>query len=250
MDERTCGAPHRVYLFGDSVGLARGAWHGAKGVSFDEIYTHLLMHRIRKLETEKRTEIEYIPNNKRSRMILEIEAAMWELVLFQPTIFIVQTGIGDCSPRVFSRRQHAFMELMRPKRLQKAVIDWVHEHRRPIIKMFPNKVYTKLERFEKAANNIAEALAKAGIHPAFISIAPPGSDLAYRSPGIDQNVIRYNEAYKRVCERWGGSYIDVHSRLVNPSPDEYILSDGHHLNPRGHEILADLLEEWLRKMIN
>ncbi|MCX7046774.1 MAG: hypothetical protein NTX50_14970 [Candidatus Sumerlaeota bacterium] len=248
MSERPCNAPNRVYMIGDSVGLARGAWHGSQAVPYDETYAHLLMHGIRKLEAEKNTLIEYIPNHKRSRQIMEIKGMMWELPLFQPTIFIVQTGIGDCSPRVFRRWQRAVIDRIKPQFVKKAILGFVHKHRRRIISTLPQHVYTPLPVFESACDFIAETVAKLGIHPAFISIAAPGSDMAHRSPGPRENVIKYNAAYQRVVKRWNGAYIDCHSKFAH-APDDYVLADGHHLNARGHRILADLLEEFLRRVI-
>lgn len=241
----------RLLFIADSLGLPRPAMpsYDSHAVTYDQTYPHLLYLDLKKVEQRGQFQLEMILNAERARTMPKA-ADYWkgEGSLFLPTIVVVHIGIVDCAPRVFTPMEHYLVSKIKPIGLQKKILNFVSKHRRKRILARP-KVYTTLNNFETAASRIAQSCAQAGIRLGFVSIAPTNEVLAYRSPGIVENIIKYNQVLQKVAYNWDASYIDLHAALSHRSSDEYLLGDGHHLDFQGHVILAELLSDWINSIV-
>jgi hypothetical protein len=241
----------RILLIADSLGLPRPAMpaYDSHAVIYDQTYPYLLSTNLKKIEKSGELCFEWVMNAERARTMPKA-LGYWtgEGSLFLPKIVLIHVGIVDCAPRVFTPLEHYLVGKVKPLSLQKSVLNFVSRNRRKRILARP-KVYTSLPKFAEAASDIARGCAEAGVRLGFISIAPTNEVLAYRSPGIKENIVNYNQVLQNVAHEWGASFIDFYSALSSYSPDEYLLGDGHHLDLQGHVILTDLLLNWVKSIV-
>lgn len=68
-------------------------------------------------------------------------------------------------------------------------------------------------------------------------------------PFVDNNAVRrINTALKRMAEKMGMDYLDIHSRFLDTAGrviEEYLLDDGVHLSRRGYKRWSDLVERYI-----
>ena len=233
-----------IYLLADSLALPRPPFRGSQAVSYQQTYPYLLRSKLKEGHKQEMVDIELIVNAQRARTMPEAASFWGEVELFRPSIAIIQIGIVDCAPRVFSRRQRTFVERIRPIGLRSSILSFVESHRRSIISVLPGKVYTPPIQFSDAALTIAKRCFDANIHLCFVSIAPSDQKISDRSPGIQKNIHEYNGILNQVAADWHAKFIDLHSAFY-PKQEDYLLDDGHHLGIRGHIALADLLAQWV-----
>ncbi len=238
----------RIYLLADSLALPRPSLNGSRELACEDTYPYRLRSKLESLQNEKIAGIDFICNALRFRTMPEAASFWWEVELFRPTMVIVHIGIVDCAPRVFSRGQHWFVNGIRPIRLRNSILAFVERHRRSLISISPGKVYTSPANFESSASSIAQRSSEANVKLCFVSIAPTDERLSFRSPGIQENIRKYNEILRKVANEWHASYVDLHSAVCT-TKEEFLLADGHHLGLGGHILLADLISKWIRSSL-
>ncbi len=230
----------RVYALGDSLALPR-PWDG---ITYEHTYPYLLNRKLTDVGFGNRSS-ELIVNGSRSRTMPDAQAFWEEIEFFQPGLVVIQIGIVDCAPRIFSKRQKWVLDRLVPRYIREKIVGFAGKRRRSLISILPPKVYTPLAVFRKAAEGIAKRSTHIRARLAFVAIAPATERIAQRSPGIVLNIQRYNAALREVCSANSASFIDVHSALSSPSPSDYLLPDGHHLGPEGHRIVAERIYGWI-----
>lgn len=230
-----------VALFGDSLMLPRGAdlTGDGTGIPAESTYPALL-----ESELSRATNGQVRADGLRARTMPQLERELSDAMLAGTTHAAIHIGIVDCAPRVFSIRQHGLVKRL-PKPVRKWVVGLAHRNRRRIIAARPMKVYTELASYRASAARIARRFRGAGIQTAFLSIAPPNEHFAFNSPGLTENVTRYNAALRDMCREEQATYLDLHSKILNVGISETLLKDGHHINFHGHRLVCDSLCEWL-----
>lgn len=161
---------------------------------------------------------------------------------------MLQVGIVDCAPRVFSRWEQIIIRKLGP--LNKPIVDYAHSHRRRIITIMPPKVYVKYEKFVLIANKLRSSILDHAKVLLVINIAPTIPDTTYRSPGLEQNINQYNQVLASICDGTRVRLVDIHSEIKQKGVDRMILEDGIHLSKSGNELLADKLSEELLNTIS
>ena len=185
------------------------------------------------------------------RRTIEYVLDEWnELVeLRKPDVVIVHVGIVDCAPRVFLRREGAFVANIRIAWLRNRILKVAHDHRSAIVKL-RRKVYVPLPRFERLVQTVVEKAGEAKLTLlVFINIISPPDSAEQRSPGFQSNVIAYNRVLQDQTRHDRVSLIDLNSLVQNNGGSEELTVDGIHLNERGHELLARELEKHLSPLL-
>ncbi|MCX7048336.1 MAG: GDSL-type esterase/lipase family protein [Candidatus Sumerlaeota bacterium] len=238
----------KIAIIGDSLGLPRPAYKGSQPVEYESTYVCILRNRLPSLSGDGGLDPHIIADHVRGRVMPEAAAMHEKILFYRPHVEIVHVGVVDCAPRIFSKRQQAIVDCIRPGFVKRAIIRFAHNHRTAIIRRFPNKVYVTLDQYRQAAQAIAQSCKTEAIPLAFVTTAPANAALASRSPGLNDNIVRYNAALKSICESSGAHYIDLHSE-ANNEVEKYILEDGHHLSSEGHAILARMIEDWIAGLL-
>lgn len=181
----------------------------------------------------------------RARTIGSLNGADFEehVSFKSPDVVVVQVGIVDCAPRVFTRGMKRILQSPRfPQRVRESLLDWVRSHRTLALGADPlARVYTKPDRFIRELGRFFERVAAVGtIHLGVLPIVGDLERLDKKSPGFSSNIEHYNRLLREACESGGGS-------LIRLSPDSsWFGADAYHLSERGSEEVARATIVWLR----
>jgi len=168
---------------------------------------------------------------------------------WEPEAVVVQVGIVDCAPRLFSPWQHAFLNnRWFHWRIARIIIRTASRYRRQIIAARPWVRYTSRRRFEKTLAALAGKVE--GIpHLLVLPILETFPEHEYRSPGYNRSVRAYNRLWEGWAQQVGARFIR-HEELVGVRDiRELLLTDGHHLSPAGHAAVAGVVGETLAERL-
>jgi lysophospholipase L1-like esterase len=172
-----------------------------------------------------------------------------QVELKKPEVVIVHVGIVDCAPRVFLRREGAFVANIRFSWLKNRILKFTHDHRRRIVE-FRRKVYVPLPRFERLVQTVVQKARETGVQSlVFINIIRPPDSVEERSPGFQNNVIAYNRVLEEQAKHSFVTLIDLNRIVEDAGGCEKLTVDGIHLNEHGHVLLAEKLEQLLLPML-
>ena len=174
------------------------------------------------------------------------ETAVYAIQGTQAGCYVIQFGIVDCAPRLFTLEERTILvALFRSRLLKRFARAWVdyRSRRRFALTKEMQILRTPPDDFEMCYRNVVGnilALTQARKIVA-INIAAPGASLVDRSYGIAENVERYNEIIGRIASEHTGKMVvmDVYSETKrDPS---LVLADGHHLCAALHARIAERL---------
>src|SRR6266403_3780608 len=165
-----------------------------------------------------------------------------QVVLKHPDMVVIHVGIVDCAPRVFLRRERAFVERMRFTRLRDRILRFAHDHRRAITRRLP-RVYVPLARFEGHVKEIVQKVREQDIRSLiFVNIISPPDSVEQRSFGFQRNVEFYNQVLQDQTRHRNISLIDLNKLIKSQGGADKLTVDGIHLNEEGHQMLAQQIE--------
>ena len=162
---------------------------------------------------------------------------------------IVHVGIVDCAPRVFLRREGAFVANIRFGWLRNRILKFTHDHRRRIVQ-FRRKVYVPLPRFERLVETVVQKARETNVQSlVLVNIVRPPDSVEERSPGFQDNVTAYNRVLQEQTKHSFVTLIDLNRIVEDEGGSETLTIDGVHLSERGHALLAEKLEQVLLPML-
>lgn len=195
-----------------------------------------------------------IHHSKRRTDSSEIRRDVPDTITGYPAhVLILQTGIVDCFPRLFSRREHQFLSGLQAVKLgfiTKFITEYAGKRRYQWTKNRP-RVYVALPQYRENVQAIVNAaLANHTQNVILLGILYTNDDLRQRTYNIDAQITSYNDALRQIAEANPRQvqYLDLNAyfqpRGINPVLD----SDGHHLTREAHIHIADLLAERIRAL--
>ena len=172
-----------------------------------------------------------------------------QVELKKPEVVIVHVGIVDCAPRVFLRREGAFVANIRFGWLRNRILKFTHDHRRRIVQ-FRRKVYVPLPRFERLVETVVQKARETNVQSlVLVNIVRPPDSVEERSPGFQDNVMAYNRVLQEQTKDSFVTLIDLNRMVEDGGGAETLTIDGVHLSERGHALLAEKLEQVLLPML-
>ena len=172
-----------------------------------------------------------------------------QVELKKPEVVIVHVGIVDCAPRVFLRREGAFVANIRFGWLRNRILKFTHDHRRRIVQ-FRRKVYVPLPRFERLVETVVQKARETNVQSlVLVNIVRPPDSVEERSPGFQDNVTAYNRVLQEQTKHSFVTLIDLNRIVEDEGGSETLTIDGVHLSERGHALLAEKLEQVLLPML-
>ena len=236
----------KISILADSLALPRE--DVASDKPFEVTYPYLLDQSLRRrfganapLVMERgmrRRTIEYVLDDWNEQVELK-----------SPEVVIVHVGVVDCAPRVFLRREHAFVARMKLKFLRERILKFAHDHRRAIILRRP-RVYVPLPRFEKHVVEVVQRAQRDRVRLlVFINIISPPESVEERSPGFQRNVERYNQVFAQQATNPQVELVDLNLLLHREGGSAGLTVDGIHLTERGHMLIAQQLENLVAPLV-
>jgi len=235
----------RIVILGDSVifYIVSPEWLELENLKWKEnfffsedIYGFILKRYFKSKGNNEVFVIGYVNNDTRFQTMFGALAR--DVKQFEPNIVIIQLGICDCAPRLFSQKEKGII-LNLPKFIRKKIIKFFSKHRYFFTKRFP-KVYVNIYYFRKKYQQILTEIKKIGAYPIIINIAKPSQDLLNISYNYLRNVRSYNAVLSNLAEKKKQcGLIDLYS-LIEDDPN-MLWKDGIHLTKYGHKKLAEIL---------
>lgn len=145
-------------------------------------------------------------------------------------ICIIQVGIVDCSPRLFSRKFNRILKILPGGGMLLARLSRVGS----LIRLV-GKPWVSLEKFEHNVISILDLCSQLANNVIFIEIAKPAHFLIDNCGDFSEVVTQYNSVLSNVTK---DSYLSVFEGL---DLGELLLPDGHHLTKVGHKAIAEMI---------
>lgn len=156
-----------------------------------------------------------------------------------PDLIICQVGIVDASRRAFPRLFIRTVSFIKP--LSKIINRFARKYHKELTRI-NNIHYANKAVFEKKLRELL-GYSKETV---FISIAQPGQFLVDSVYNIENDVHVYNDILKIIAED------NNNCTFINPYSNEtknenYLLSDGHHLNEHGEILVFNAIDDYLKQ---
>lgn len=240
--------PTRIVVFADSLALPRGTELHEEIVYWENTWPVVL----EKTLLERGYSVDVINCGARDRTSESLSSAQFyeHVELKRPDVLIVQVGVADCAPRVFSRFEKRLLGLpFVPAGLRDRIIRHRSARRAELTRRKPlAKVYVPLPLFRQSLDAFAQKLRGLAFPPAvvFVPIVGWPEQMDAKSPGFSDNVRLYNQALEEFVARSDFAWLPW-----SPSGVDFWI-DGHHLSGVGNRTLATLLADLLvdRKLIS
>jgi|RhiMetdeSRZDD1v2_1073273.scaffolds.fasta_scaffold309969_2 acyl-CoA thioesterase I len=234
----------KVVILADSLALPREEVGGER--CFEATYPFVLHELLRrKFGASSPMVIE------RGMRLRTVEAVLtdWheQVTLRNADVVVVHVGVVDCAPRIFLRRENAFIS-KRPSWIREPILKFVHDYRRQIIQKRP-RVYVPLPRFQRHVEEVTQKARKSDLLSlVYVNIVEPPDSTEYRSPGFQQNVQRYNQVLLSQASQPRVTLIDFNRSISQQGGSDKLTTDGVHLNESAHQILAQQLENHISSL--
>lgn len=240
----------KILTIADSLAMPRN--EGSDIVLWTETWVYILERELRKTDRD----IQIVNRAERAKTMSSLEAPSLfsEYVeLFQPDTIIIQLGVVDSMPRIFSLDEQQILNLQIRSRF--LIPDWVKKQiisnrtkkRQTITAKNPlKKVYTAPEKFPNYLSAFINRCRtfNPDIKFLIIPILTDEQIMDSKSPGSTGNKNLYNSLLRKISTE----NRDVHmlnEEVFKGVSDKIFCSDGYHLNNTGNVLLA---EEILKKL--
>ncbi len=219
-----------IVILSDSLSMPRPD----ESLLYEETYPYLL-------QQELGNRFEIINRGKRTNTIQEQIFDQYvydDMIFFYPKYVVIQLGIVDCAPRLFSRRFGKYViGNIKPLFLKEFVIGQLSKRRIFFTKHFPRQ-YVPLSKFSYGYDYLLSAVKEFGSTPIVVNIARTSPENDRRSYGFIQHINNYNDAIGKAAQRHNAQVIDMYK--VSETND-VLLDDGIHYNKLGSKLLAQEL---------
>jgi len=204
-------------------------------INYEDTYSFILAHLLRK---------DNIVVNKARRNMTIVEQTsdtniQDDILSINAEYYIVQLGITDCAPRLFTRRQGKYLGLVPG---HKFIIAFMSKHRYFFTKKFP-KVYVKKDKFRERYCFLLETiLGSTKSEKIFvIKIPKPTDKIIKRSFGIEKNIKAYNLIIEEVTQKFPNDVVLIDLYEMTRTDSKLMSEDGIHITKKAHQILANLI---------
>jgi lysophospholipase L1-like esterase len=236
----------RIVAFADSLGLPRDE----PKILWEETWPY-------RLETELQSlgcEAEVINCSARARTADTLVGHdFWEHVeLKAPDVVILQVGVVDCAPRIFSRTEKRVLNLpVVPNLLREWLIRSRSKRRAKLTARDPMaKVYTAPDEFRHFLEEFQAKLGRQVPQPVLVvlPIIYEPTAMEAKSPGYTQNATRYNSILADFAGRSEAIWLSEQELLGSNLSGDCFADDGYHLSPEGNRRLANSLAQRLARV--
>jgi hypothetical protein len=228
---------YRIVALADSLAMPRPVKENQIRVRWEDTWPR----RLEAILRSRNPRYEVVSFGKRSRTVTDLE--LRETVTFmEPDIVVLQVGIVDCAPRVFSMREHFVVGLL-PERIRNYLIQHRSARRAQLTSKNPlKKVYVQPRVYRQAMLELQDFLNRKEIKIIVVPILVHSS-LSEKAPGYISNAALYNGILNDV---WGDALISP-SEIVGDE-DMVFNTDGQHLTPFGNDSLSRVVSRRVLKL--
>ena len=169
-----------------------------------------------------------------------------DILSFNADYHIMQFGIVDCAPRLFTDRQNFLLNHLPGKNV---LIRFMSKHRYFFTKRWP-KVYVKKDIFrEKYIFLVQTILTQTKTKKIFlINISATQDRNKQRSFRIDENIKQYNLIIEEIANKNPDKIVLIDFYSMTSKELSLVATDGIHLAPPAHALLAKMIGQKIRDL--
>jgi lysophospholipase L1-like esterase len=240
-----------IRVYGDSLAMPREG----ERIAMHETFPELLRA---KCEERLPGVVVHVANRSRGAATISsaFELYVHDSGFFGPgtDVLIIQIGIVDCAPRPIPRWLKKTIGIF-PGRVQRPIIDFLHNNRRRIQGSGFVFRETPPKRFAAEYRRLLQRAARECRHVYVINMPPTTAEMDAHSPGFAGAILRYNDILGGLVRELAAPnvhLIDVY-RAVTERQDGLVTfvnqRDGHHITHAGHDLYAELIFDDIRSVI-
>ena len=217
-----------INVIADSLAIPRSK----EGVPYEKTYPYLIQKSVMKNEI-------YVANNAKRAETTESAVDPFSSIHYIKSDYaLIQIGIVDCTPRLFSKRQQFWVSIIRPRTLQQEIIKFFSKHRYFFTKHFP-KNYVDIESFEKCYRKLIQHLIDNGTtRIGVVNICQTGDEGRSRYYNYESIIKEYNDVVQKLVDEFSQCFlIDIYSETIKDH-ETFMLKDGQHISAEGNEFIA------------
>ncbi len=229
---------NKITILGDSTTLPRPQ----DGVTIDDTYPLLLAeHAVVLNKSAISADTDYF---------LESRQLHYDIKYANSEYFVLNLGICDCSPRIFTKREKKLIDLLLDFKATNCLARYYlnrlsqnrlhHTKKRQIVNV-------QLNRFEQNIREIIKTISDSNpIKTIFIvNVLDPSAELDARSYGLKNLVSQYNQVLSDIANSSDTlvKIVDIYS-FTKEKP-ETITPDGHHFKKEGHAFVYNEISKQL-----
>ncbi|WP_461951192.1 hypothetical protein [Pseudomonas sp. LB3P81] len=158
----------------------------------------------------------------------------------KPDIVVVQVGIVDCYPRAIKKGELSI--LLRLPSFISAPVHWAVKKFYTQLISYRKIQYVPLSQFQENMKRLKDAFADSVF--LIVPIAPPSMVYVKKNPFVAESIGQYNEALSTIFDN---DYMD--DCYQEGDSERIFLSDNHHLNAVGNQIVFDAVENALNSIL-
>jgi acyl-CoA thioesterase I len=237
--------PGRVVVLADSLALPRGTEPHEEIVRWEDTWPSVL-ERILKT---RGCSVEVINCGKRDRTVESLlDHEFYEHVtLKRPHVLVIQIGVSDCAPRIFSRLEKKLLNVrFVPSKLRDHIIKRRSGKRASLTARNPlAKVHVPLDTFRDCLRRFSCNLAEMQLKPTVLWVPIVGdfARMDAKSPGFSSNVAIYNNILCEFVQDAGQHWIEWATN------SDFFWQDGYHLSVAGNTALAAKVADELQVVV-
>lgn len=165
------------------------------------------------------------------------------LISYFPNIVVVQLGIVDCVPRIFTQLEHLILSRL-PGWIRNILI-WLGSNCR---RRSAKRAYVKPEACLRNWQSFLNRTEEMNCNVVIIPVALPGKVFSESNPEAEKSICKYNESIKNLAENFSHVYIlPEWSKDIKAYNDLFLPDDGYHFSKQGHEKMVEFLFPVLEK---
>ena len=166
------------------------------------------------------------------------------LLIYSPSTVIVQMGIVDCAPRLFSSLFRSLINKVPIKMIRDLIILPFKKNRRFFTKYFKIKLVNK-NRFKRNLEVFLDIMIKNKINVIIVNIPKTNDTNNNKSFNFNKSIDEYNSIISNLLKKYKFKLIDINHYSKK---ENILVDDGIHYNKKGCETVADMLYESIRKI--
>lgn len=236
----------RIVVLADSLALPRREEPDL--VSWDETWPRVLARSLKSAGVEA----EVLNHGARNRTMDTLQGGDFQehILLKEPEVVILQVGVCDCAPRLFTRRARRLLQnRLVPSSLRQWIIRRRSSQRGKILARNPlARVYTQPEQYNTLLEQFLNLLKQCEVPPrcVILPIVANSELMEQISPGHTANCHLYNGYLAAACAEHGATWISPEQVLGGTANvATYFCTDGYHLSPEGNRRVGQVVAEAL-----
>lgn len=226
------GEARPLTIFADSLGLPRPAavLQTAENITYSEVLAEQLKGRRIDSYCQRFATTADVVNLLKSNPDIARDSDV-----------LLHIGLNDCANRMFLERERLALDFL-PAEIKDAVVNFSQRNRRSILRYLSPRHYVDPVEFQMNLDRIVDALKERGAGKIMLStiILVPAKNWP-GTLGVNRNFSNYNLEIMKATERHGVDLVEIDRAVWAEMGNDPLTSDGMHLSPAGHRIMAGLI---------